>query len=292
MRTLVVALLVASTVALAQAPATDGLRFEVVSIKRNTSNALGSNGSSERPDGGFTLLNVPMMTLVGRAQFPGIAPIDMVGLPDWSRSERYDVIATSPLGRPATPQERAAMMRAMLADRVKLATHLETRELPAYDLVLARSDKRLGPGIKPSEMDCVAKAEADRAAAEAARLAGKLPPPPTIPDMKAPPPVCGPLRLGNGIEGDTTMANLARMLRGLGGVDRPVVDKTGLTGSYRIKTEFDLAMGQRGPDLAPSQNALPTLFTALQEQLGMKLESSTTMREVLVVDRLERPTEN
>ena len=64
------------------------------------------------------------------------------------------------------------------------------------------------------------------------------------------------------------------------------------TGSYRIKTEFDLAMGQRGPDLAPSQNALPTLFTALQEQLGMKLESSTTMREVLVVDRLERPTEN
>ena len=88
------------------------------------------------------------------------------------------------------------------------------------------------------------------------------------------------------------MANLARMLRGLGGVDRPVVDKTGLRGSYRIKTEFDLAMGQRGPDLAPSPNALPTLFTALQEQLGMKLQSSTTMREVLVVDRLERPTEN
>jgi uncharacterized protein (TIGR03435 family) len=291
MRALVLSLVFASTMVLAQGPA-DGLRYEVVSIKRNTSNALGSNGSSERPDGGFTLINVPMMTLVGRAQFPGIAPIDMVGLPDWSRSERYDVRATSPLGRPATPQERAAMMRAMLADRVKLATHLETRDLPAYDLVLARSDKRLGPGIKPSEMDCVAKAESDRAAAEAARLAGKVPPPPTIPDMKAPPPVCGPLRLGNGIEGDTTMANLARMLRGLGGVDRPVVDKTGLTGSYRIKTEFDLAMGQRGPDLAPSQNALPTLFTALQEQLGMKLESSTTMREVLVVDRLERPTEN
>lgn len=291
MRVIVLSLMLTSAVVLAQAPSA-GLRFEVVSIKPNTSNALGSNGSSERPDGGFTLLNVPMMTLVGRAQFPGIAPIDMVGLPDWSRNERYDVSATSPLGRPATPQERAAMMRAMLSDRVKLATHLETRDLPAYDLVLARSDKRLGPGIKPSEMDCVAKAEADRAAAEAARLAGKVPPPPTIPDMKAPPPTCGPLRLGNGIEGDTTMPNLARMLRGLGGVDRPVVDKTGLTGSYRIKTEFDLAMGQRGPDLAPSQNALPTLFTALQEQLGMKLESSTTMREVLVIDRLERPTEN
>jgi uncharacterized protein (TIGR03435 family) len=235
---------------------------------------------------------VPILTLVGQAQVPGISPIDMVGLPDWSRNERYDVSATSPLGRPATPQERAAMIRAMLADRVKLAAHLETRELPAYDLVFTRSDKRLGPGIKPSEMDCVAKAEADRAAAEAARQAGKVPPPPAIPDMKAPPPVCGPLRLTNGIEGDTTMANLARMLRGLGGVDRPVVDKTGLPGSYRIKTEFDLAMGQRGPDLSPTQNALPTLFAALQEQLGMKLESSTTRREVLVIDRLERPTEN
>ena len=290
MRAILLSVVFTSAVVLAQAPA-DGLRFDVVSIKRNTSPLPFSNGSSERPDGGFTLVNVPMMTLVGRAQFPGIAPIDMVGLPDWARNERYDVSATSPLGHAATPQERAVMMRAMLTDRVKLATHLETRDLPAYDLVLAR-DKRLGPGIKPSEMDCVAKAAADRAAAEAARQAGKVPAPPTIPDMKAPPPVCGPLRLTNGIEGDTTISNLARMLRGLGGVDRPVVDKTGLAGSYRIKTEFDLAMGQRGPDLAPAQNALPTLFQALQEQLGMKLESSTTRRDVLVIDRLERPTEN
>ena len=291
MRTLVFLLLFASVVAVAQTPL-EGPRFEVVSIKRNTSNTLFSNGSNQRPDGGFTLINVPMMTLIGAAQFPSIAPIDMVGLPEWSRTDRYDVSATSPLGRPATPQERAAMMRAMLADRVHLVTHAEKRELPAYDLVLARRDGRLGPGIKPSEMDCVAKAAADRAAAEAARLANTLPPPPAIPDMKAPPPICGPLRLTNGIEGDTTMVNLARMLRGLGGVDRPVVDKTGLAGSYRIKTEFDLALGRNGPPIAPSATALPTLFSALQEQLGLKLEASKTEREVLVIDRLEKPSEN
>ena len=108
MRAIVLSLVFTSAVAFAQTA--DGPRFEVVSIKRNTSNALGSNGSSERPDGGFTLLNVPMMTLVARAQFPLIAPIDMVGLPEWSRTERYDVIASSPLSRPATPQERAAMI--------------------------------------------------------------------------------------------------------------------------------------------------------------------------------------
>ena len=292
MRTIVLSLLFTSAVVSAQGSSQPDLRFAVVSIKRNTSNALGSNGSSERPDGGFTLLNVPMMTLVARAQFPLIAPIDMVGLPEWARSERYDVSATSPLSRPATPQERATMVRAMLVDRVKLAIHVEKRQLAAYDLVLARADGRLGAGIKPSEADCVAKAAADRAAAEAARAAGTPPPRPTIPDMKAPPPVCGPIRLSRGMEGDTTMANLAGMLRGLGGVDRPVVDKTGLTGSYRIKLEFEPVFGQSGPSVSPSPGDLPTLFTALQEQLGLKLEASKAEREVLVIDRLERPTEN
>jgi uncharacterized protein (TIGR03435 family) len=291
MRAAVLALAFTSTVVLAQAPP-DGPRFDVVSIKRNTSNALGSNGSSERPDGSFTLLNMPIMTLVGRAQFPAIPPIDMAGLPEWARSERYDVSTTSPLGRPATPEERAAMLRHMLVERVKLVTHVETREMPVYDLVLARSDGRLGPGIKPSEIDCVAKAAADRAAAEAAQAAGTPPPRPSIPDMNAPPPICGPIRVTNGMEGDTTMENLARLLRGVGGAGRPVIDKTGLPGSYRIKLEFDRSAGQTGPSISPSAAALPTVFTALQEQAGLKLESSKTEREVLVIDRLERPTEN
>ena len=264
--------------------------FEVVSIKRNLTNALGSNGSSERPDGGFTLLNVPMMTLVGRAQFPAIPPIDMVGLPEWSQSERYDVAATSPLSRPATPQERAAMIRAMLADRVKLMTHVEKRQLPVYDLVLAREDGRLGAGIKPSEVDCVAKAAADRAAADAAAAAGAPPPPPALPDMSAAPPLCGPVRVNNGLEGDLTMEFLGMLLRPT--VGRPIVDKTGLKGSYRVKVQYDRVLGSRGPDVTPSADGPPSVFAALPAQLGLKLESSKGEREVLVIDRLERPTEN
>jgi uncharacterized protein (TIGR03435 family) len=213
----------------------------------------------------------------------------MVGLPEWAQRDRYDVRATSPLSRSATPDERAAMLRAMLADRFKLAAHVEKREQSAFDLVLARSDGRLGSGIKPSEIDCVAKAAADRAEAEAALAAGTPPSRPALPDMKAPPPTCGSIRVGNGMEGDMTMANLAMMLRGVGGAGRPVVDKTGLTGSYRIKVEFDR---MASPDIAPSPGGLPTVFTALPEQLGLKLESSKAERDVLVIDRLERPTDN
>ena len=283
MRAIMLSLVMMSAVVFAQAPA-EHLRFEVVSIKLNTSNALGSNGSSERPDGGFTLLNVPMMTLIGRAQFPPIAPIDMVGLPEWAQRDRYDVSATSTLGRPATPEERAAMVRAMLAERVKLMAHVERRELPAYDLVLAREDRRLGPGMKPSEVDCVAKAAADAAA----RAAGTPPPPRAIPDLNAPAPPCGGLFVTNGAEGDTTMENLARFLRGSAG--RPVVDKTGLTGSYRINVQFDRVFGG-GPDVATSSN-LPSVFSALPAQLGLKLESSKAARDVLVIDRLDKPSEN
>ena len=289
MRTIVLALVVTSAAVSAQTRSGPDLRFEVVSIKRNTSNALGSNGSSERPDGGFTLLNVPMMTLVARAQFPLIAPIDMVGLPEWSRSERYDVIATSTLSRPATPQERAAMVRAMLVDRVKLATHVEKRQVPVYDMVLARADGRLGAGIKPSEIDCVAKAAADRAAADVAAAAGTPPARPTIPDLNAPPPTCGSIRVGTGMEGDMTMETLARMLRASAG--RPIVDKTGLKGSFRVKVEFDRFLGG-GPDVSPASTALPTVFSALPAQLGLKLEPSNAQQEVLVIDRLERPSEN
>lgn len=292
MRTVALLLVFASAGVFAQAPAppVTGLRFEVISIKRNTSGALGSNGSSDRPDGSFTLINVPMMTLIGRAQFPSIPPIDIIGLPEWARRERYDVSTRSPLMRPATPVERAAMIRNMLADRVQLVTHVERRQMSVYDLVLARSDGRLGAGIKPSAVDCVAKAAADRAAAAAALAAGAQLPPPTMSDFNAPPPPCAGVRVTDGMEGDTTMETLALLLRSTAG--RPIVDKTGLKGSYRIKIRFDRAFADGGPELAPSSGNLPSVFSALPAQLGLKLESSRAERDVLVIDRIERPRGN
>jgi uncharacterized protein (TIGR03435 family) len=269
-------------------PSSQAPTFDVVSVKPNTTGALGS-AVNERPDGGLTMSNLPVSFLIGRAYAPAV-PVDMVGLPGWAMSERYDVSATSTSPR-ATPEERTAMLRAMLADRFKLVVHFEKREQPVYDLVLARSDGRLGPGLQSgSNVDCAARAAAQRAANEAALAAGTPTPRPTPPDLSGPMLQCSFRIMGARMDGDVPMSTLAFMLRA--SASRPVVDKTGLTGTYRVTLEHDRMLGLRGPDVAPQTDGPPSVFTAVQEQLGLKLEPSTAERDTLVVDRLERPTEN
>jgi uncharacterized protein (TIGR03435 family) len=264
-----------------------GPTFDVVSIKKNTSGALGSNGSGERPDGGFRLLNIPAGILLSRA-YPPVVPLEMVGLPDWVMRERYDVIATSPLEAP-TPDQRIAMLRAMLADRFKLAAHTESREQEVYEVVLARKDGRLGPNIKPSEVDCVAKRAADAAA-------GVPPWRPTAADMmkggKISPPTCVTFTMNGHMEGDMTMASFAMWVAVNTGGRRRVVDKTGLSGSYRVKVDYDSSAAFRGPEISPQPDSAPSIFTALPDQLSLKLEAAKIIRETLVIDHLERPTEN
>jgi uncharacterized protein (TIGR03435 family) len=158
----------------------------------------------------------------------------------------------------------------------------------------------LGPGITAIETDCV-KVSAERtAAAVAAPQAG----PPPFPDFKTPP-TCSFRSLdsrtrdrsgdgggaqGDLLEGEGTMAMLASLLR-LSAV-RLVVDKTGLAGSYRVRMNYDQMSARRRPDEQLPDNAGPSVFSAVQEQLGLKLESSKTMVDHLIIDRLERPTEN
>jgi uncharacterized protein (TIGR03435 family) len=97
-------------------------------------------------------------------------------------------------------------------------------------------------------------------------------------------------RLGDLMEGEMTMANLAMALRPWTG--RFVVNKTGLSGSYRVTMNFDSTAARRGPDAASAPDAGPSVFTAVREQLGLKLESSRAPLETLIIDRLDRPTEN
>jgi uncharacterized protein (TIGR03435 family) len=176
-----------------------------------------------------------------------------------------------------------------------LAAHIESQDQPAFDLVLARKDGRLGPGLKPSEVDCAARAAAQRAAADAARAAGTPPPPPafTPPAPGSVVPPCTTRMMGNIVEGDMTMGGLASLLRSMAG--RYVVDKTGLTGSYRVKLESVRLFQGPGPESATTTSApddTASIFTALQEQFGLKLESSRAQVEVLVIDHIERPSEN
>jgi uncharacterized protein (TIGR03435 family) len=288
--------------AYAQSRAT-GTAFEVVSIKRNTAPQGPANNPrlTWRPDGGLTISNFPLITIISRA-YPGSIPADMVGVPAWARNDRYDVRATSSLSR-ATADEQTAMLRAMLRDRCKLVVHMDKHEQPTYDLVLARSDGRLRSGASLLDVDCE-RVHAERTAAvEAARLAGTPQPSPSV-DLALPPPPCTLRtvnamgrdrwgdkqgRLGDLLEGEGTMDDLAKSFA----MGRLVVNKTGLPRSYRIKMNFDMMSGFRAPVVTgPDADPPPSVFTALQEQLGLKLEASHADVNTLVIDRLERPTEN
>ena len=276
---MVVAAALLPNVLAGQTPA-HGLTYDVVSIKLSppqTGPTRTANIFTQRPDGGLTAIRMFTGNLIARAYTP-IGRPEIFGLPGWASRDFYDIGATSPLAT-ATPEQRTAMLRAMLADRCQLLVHTERRELPSYDLLLDRKDARLGPGLVPSDLDCEALAAARRAAAATS------PPPDFDPDKPAPCTIVGSL---DRIKGEVAISVLVQMLRGPTG--RLVVDKTGLRGTYRVNLTFDLANVALGA-VAPPENAL-SVFTAVREQLGLRLEASRAEREVLVIDRLERPTEN
>ena len=213
----------------------------------------------------------------------------IVGGPGWLDTDRFDVDAKMAPGTTADADDMRAMARALLADRFKLAAHAETRDLQVYALVLARSDGKLGPKMRPSDVDCEAM--------RAARANGAAPP-------------VGPPRAGEPMASCTTRLmfgplsriessgmRLAQLVGFLSlSTGRPVVDRTGLSGDFIVSVEFVAEPGagsQLGPP-APAAAAPPpdaaSLFTALQEQLGLKLDSRREPTEVLVIDRVEQPS--
>ena len=262
--------------------------FDVVSIKENKSGDM-VQGSRRQP-GRIVITNVPLR--VSLINFFGLQPQQLTGGPDWIDSARYDIIAQfsgeMPLTEPGTVGPLQLMMQRVFAERFKLAVHTETRELPIYVLTLAGSDRTLGPKMRPAATDCEAVMNA---MLKSAREGG--PPPgagPQLPDGR---PACG-MRFGPGnrlTAGGTSMAALARTMSGRAG--RIIVDRTGLAGGFDFELEFtpDPAAADQPPDPVGDAN-LPSLFTALEEQLGLKLLPQRGPVEVLVIDRVERPTEN
>ncbi len=263
----------------------DSPRFAVASIKRNQSspapNSMGAPmGAGYRSGGRFVAGNAPVTFLIQRAY--AVQSFQVVGGPSWIDSEGYDIEA-KPEGN--TDQKRMwLMVQALLADRFKLSMHRETRDLPVYDLQAVRGGPKLPP---PQGGDC-------------AEVMTTFPGPgqPRV----APP--CGPGIIGAGtglnMEGiNVSMPAVAKLLSSLMG--REVIDKTGFTGRFALHLEFamdDALVGLPGP-VGPDASgqpmdptARPSIRTALQEQLGLKLQASTGPVDVFVIDRVERPTGN
>ena len=287
--------LVAATGAGAQNPAptapqpTASMEFEVASIKRNTSDRPTMTGPPPNPASGqITLTRIPARFLATRA-YPGLtAPVVVEGLPGWADSEYYDVTVKFRPG--ATPAEQAEMWKRLLSERMKLAAHYEMRTRRAYNLVIARADRRLGPDLKPSTLDCPPPEPGVRPEPPPPELMAALRPGATMtPDIeqRLMSRCRSTFNAGNTSYGGAVPIDTLIMSLGLGGrLDGPVVNKTGLEGLYSFKLTFHRSPTPPGPDDPPS------LFTALQDQLGLKLEATTMESRILVVDHIERPTEN
>ena len=260
--------LLASALA-AQVVKSDGPKpqFEVATVRPNKSGDVNASIRIQ-PGGRLTATNQTLRNLIRNAF--NLQPDQMIGGPDWMASDRYDVvakIADADLNEKGMAPAPQVMLRvqSLLEDRFQMMTHWETRDLPVYALVVATEGK-LGPKLKVHTGDC--------------DLTGKSLPPPGSPAMN-----CGTRSnmtpasakvTGSGI----SMEIFARTLAG--GTGRNVIDKTGLAGSYDLELEFT-------PDQS-ADNVGASLFTAIQEQLGLKLDSQRAPVEVLVIDRLERPT--
>ena len=275
------------------APPDPNIRFEVVSL-RAAEDVSGPMMMRMTP-AGFEYSNLPIGVLLRQAlQKPDY---QIVGVPGWTNTDRYTIRAKAPEGAPLTAL--TALMLNLLKDRFQLATHVETRELPIFNLVVARADGRLGPDLKATPAECQAtlaeRLAAAKAAAAGGRAGGPLPPPPAFPGPNDPLP-CGFVRLNPGIAAGSgrTIEQIVPTLSDL--VGRPVIDKTGLKGLFDFALKYapeGRAAGPFGPPpgapAPPVDPDVPSLSTAVQEQLGLRLESARGPVEVVVIDKLEKP---
>jgi uncharacterized protein (TIGR03435 family) len=266
------AVVLALTSLCAQTSAQKPLAFEVASIKPSNS-VERLSGIQRQPGGRVTITNMTLRTLITFAY--QITGYQLVGGPSWADRDTFDVLArvngnptwgTPGSGSPDPAQEA---MQSLLADRFKLKMHRETRDMDVYALVLAKEGTP-GPALTPSTNDCKALAEQARE--------GK--PSPSRPPGGGPTP-CSILGSVGRISFDGFgMPQVANMLIGQAG--RIVVDRTGLSGNWQFVLTFT-------PEGATDSNA-PSFFTALREQLGLKLESTRAPVDVFVVNHAEKPT--
>jgi bla regulator protein blaR1 len=260
-----------------QGSGTNRPSFEVASIKPNNS---GDNRVMFRNTGGgrLTIAGATARMLIQQAY--RIRDFQLSGGPGWISSDRFDVEAKAENVTDMTPERMPLLLQSLLEERFRLKTHTETKQLPTYELVVAKDGAKL------------------KSVPEPPRPAPGTPPgPPPAPGGPMPP---GSFRMGRGemIASAIPLENFVLTLSQVLG--RKVVDKTGLTGFFDIRLQWTPDPGQNtgpfgpmpGGPPPPADPAGPSIFTALQEQLGLRLESSKGPVEVVVIDSIDKPSEN
>ena len=262
--------------------------FDVASVKPSPPPTGGPMFVTYGPRAGGQWLaqNAPFLMIL-RSAYPDFSqPGQIAGGPEWVNTARFDIDARTSLNLPADAM--AEMLKNLLAERFKLKVHVERREIDVYAMVLARSDGQLGRGLRKPARDCEAVEAARKKAA-----AGGAPPTQAAPPKPGERPECGALSAAmNGVArlatGGTPLSIIPPVIQST--VGRPVIDRTGLAGRWDIELEYSITTT---PSTAADQaNAPASIFTAMQEQLGLRLESRKEPMEVLVIDQIELPTPN
>jgi len=272
-------------------------KFEVASVKPCVpGDSGGGRGGGQEPSPDRLTVNCQSVESMIRMAYITFAnsqptsprpPID--GGPGWIRSERYRITAKAE-GTPGQSVMRGPMMKALLEDRFKVKVHWETREVPVYLLTVAKG----GPKLQPfQEGSCVI-------------FDPEHEPPMPGPGTKFPT-ICAGRELHRGtpvLKWEVHGGTIDDLCKALGSdLDRIVINKTGIAGKFDFYLEFApdettaglnalRVGGEQGPPQPLDPSGGPSIFTAIQAQLGLKLEAGKGPREFLVIDRAERPSEN
>jgi uncharacterized protein (TIGR03435 family) len=273
--------------------AQDKLEFEVASVKENKSGAEASRsnvplgpGNVFTPIGGhFSALNFPLATYIAFAyKLMGNQQQSLLSqFPDWVTQDRFDIEARVD-GDPTKDQLRL-MMRSLLAERFKLTMHAETRQVPIFALLVQKRGK-LAPQFQMHTEDppcsTVPSAQNTQFTSVFPPLCGGL--------LGMPPSVPGRQHVG---ARNVTMDFVANSLAAMANLDRPVFDKTGFTGTFDFALEWEPEPNALlAAAVDPSDHPGPAFLDAVQEQLGLKLESQKGPVEILIFDHAEHPSEN
>ena len=251
--------------------------FEVATIKPSDPNVkrhmIGVMNTADGIDGQMATLSVLLRVAFGAREFP--LDTQLLGLPDWAKSQTYDINAKmsdsdrevfTKLSTPEQQHMTNLMLQSLLAERFNLQLHRGSHQVPAYDLVIGKGGFKLTP--TPDDDPSLRKGQDGRPMHGLAMF------------------VRGEIKFQQ-----NTMADLATLLtQQPNGPGRPVVDKTGLTGTYTFTLHWSNA-GFNGPPPSPDSEQT-SIFTALQEDLGLKLQPSTATFPTLIIDRLDHPTAN
>jgi len=272
------------------------MSFEVASIKQSKPGAFVppkfplDAGDAYNPTGGLFSADFPLAVYIQFAYKLWLIPEQMQSmiapLPKWVATDNFDIQARAPVANPTKDQMRL-MMQSLLAERFQLSVHFETQVAPVLALILVKPGK-LGPKLRPHAEGPPCDAATESAASGSPVSSADVFPARCDVTVWSMRPNSMP-RLGSR---NTTMSLLASALPGAGNLGRPVVDQTGLNGRFDFMIEWvPDSKGPAVPNVSPDLEG-PTFLQALHEQLGLKLESTKAPLQILVVDHVERPSEN